>query len=80
VKLISKERLGSKTLKRYDPPQTPYQRTMESPHPPFSVKLHLSKQLEKLNPFTLRKAMEQKLKKIFDSCHPLHSHVNDPFR
>jgi hypothetical protein len=80
VKLISKERLGSKTLKRYDPPQTPYQRTMEFGHPPFSVKLHLSKQLEKLNPFTLRKTMEQKLKKIFDSCHPLYSHVNDPFR
>ena len=32
VKLISKERIASKTLKHYDDPKTPYQRFMESPH------------------------------------------------
>lgn len=65
VKLIDKERIGSKTLKRYDPPKTPYQRTMESDYIPNAVKKDLSKQLEKLNPFLLRKNMETKLKKIF---------------
>jgi len=65
VKLIDKERIGSKTLKRYDPPKTPYQRIMESDHIPDSVKKGLSKQLEKLNPFLLRKKMETKLKRVF---------------
>jgi hypothetical protein len=65
VKLIAKERIASKTIKRHDSPKTPYQRIMESPHIQQSVKLALSKQLEKLNPFLLRKAMDRKLKNIF---------------
>src|SRR3989338_7808763 len=65
VKLISKERIGSKTIKRHDSPKTPYQRIMDSPYIQESVKLSLSKQLEKLNPFLLRKAMDKKLKNIF---------------
>ena len=68
MKLISKERIGSKTLKRHDPPKTPYQRIMESPHIPSNSKLDLSKQLEKLNPFVLREAMEKKLKTILNLC------------
>ena len=65
VKLIDKERIGSKTLKRYDPPKTPCQRIMESAHIAKTIKDSLSKQLETLNPFLLRKNMETKLKKIF---------------
>jgi hypothetical protein len=65
VKLISKERVGSKTFKRHDLPKTPYQRIMESKHIDSSKKYNLTKQLENLNPFLLRKQMELKLKKIF---------------
>jgi 5S rRNA maturation endonuclease (ribonuclease M5) len=65
VKLVAKERIGSKTIKRHDPPKTPYQRIMDSPHIQESVKLSLSKQLENLNPFLLRKIMDKKMKKIF---------------
>jgi len=65
VKLIAKERIGSKTIKRYDSPKTPYQRIMDSPHIKESVKRSLSKQLENLNPFMLRKTMDKKLKIIF---------------
>jgi len=68
MKLLSKERIGSKTLKRHDPPKTPYQRITESSHIPPNLKLHLSKQLEKLNPFVLREAMEKKLKTILNFC------------
>lgn len=64
MKLISKERVGSKTIKHHDPPKTPYQRILESPHVLPSAKSSLSKQLENLNPFVLREAMEKKLKKI----------------
>jgi hypothetical protein len=65
VKLLAKERIGSKTIKRHDPPKTPYQRIMGSPHINELAKLSLSTQLEKLNPFLLRKTMDKKLKKIF---------------
>ena len=65
VKLIAKERIGSKTIKRHDLPKTPCQRIMESPHIHQSLKDSLSKQLETLNPFLLRKTMDKKLKTIF---------------
>jgi len=65
VKLIAKERIGSKTIKHHDLPKTPYHRIMDSPHIQESVKLSLSKQLENLNPFMLRKTMDKKLKIIF---------------
>ena len=65
VKLISKERIGSKNIKRHDPPKTPYQRIMESPHIQNAAKISLSIQLETLNPFLLRKSMDKKMKLIF---------------
>ena len=65
VKLIAKKRSGSKTIKHLDPPKTPYQRILESPHIHQSVKESRSKQLEDLNPFLLRKIMDKQMKKIF---------------
>ncbi|MDQ5984534.1 MAG: ISNCY family transposase ISKol11 [Syntrophus sp. SKADARSKE-3] len=70
VKLIAKERSGSKIIKRHDSPKTPYQRIIESQNIPEPIKTSLSKQLEKLNPFLLRKAMEKKLKTIFSHIKP----------
>jgi hypothetical protein len=69
MKLIAKERIGSKTLKRHDSPKTPYQRIMESPHIGATVKKTLTNQLRTLNPFVLREAMETKLKEIFNACY-----------
>ena len=68
VKLIAKQRIASKTIKRYDSPKTPYQRVMESPYITEEVKRSLTDQLQKLNPFHLRKEIEKKLKKIFQVC------------
>jgi hypothetical protein len=65
VKLLDKRRVGSKTTKRYDSPKTPYQRVLESPHIPKETKTAMSKYLETLNPFLLKKTIEEKLKKIF---------------
>lgn len=65
VKLIAKERVGSKTIKRHDSPKTPYQRIIDSPFIKEAVKVSLSKLLENLNPFLLKKIMDKKLKKIF---------------
>ena len=64
VKLIEKERIGSKTIKKHDQPKTPYQRIMESKYIDQSVKLAFSKQLENLNPFELNNLIQMKLKKI----------------
>jgi len=69
VKLVSKDRISSKTIKRHDAPKTPYQRIVESPHIPEPVKQSLSKMLATLNPFVLRTIMEAKLKKIFSVMH-----------
>lgn len=80
VKLLSKERIGSKTIKRHDRPKTPYQRILGSPLIPPNVKQSLSNQLEKLNPFVLRTSMEKRLKQIFNSCYQSYPHVNDPIR
>jgi len=65
VKLLDKQRIGSKTIKRYDVPKTPYQRVVESPYIPQKTKDAMTKYLETLNPFLLKKAFQEKLKKIF---------------
>jgi hypothetical protein len=80
AKLLQKERIGSKTLKHHDSPKTPYQRILESPHISHQVKQTLSKQLESLNPFMLRKIMDEKLKKIFLSYTRSDLRFNDPSR
>lgn len=69
VKLIAKQRIASKTIKRYDNPKTPFQRVMESPHIADSIKHDLKEQSLSLNPFLLRKAMELRLKKVFELCY-----------
>jgi hypothetical protein len=67
VKLLAKERIASKTIRRYDPPKTPYQRVMESPLVTPATKKDLTAQFSTLNPFRLRAAIEIKLKKIFQT-------------
>lgn len=51
VKLVEKKMVASKTIKRYDKPKTPYQKVIESPEIPNSVKHFLKEQFENLNPF-----------------------------
>jgi hypothetical protein len=65
VKLMEKKLVDGKAFKRYDQPKTPYQRGLESPYVSASVKRSLKEQFENLNPFRLRKAMEDKLDTIF---------------
>jgi hypothetical protein len=66
VKLLSKERIGSTTIKKHDSPKTPYQRVLESKHVKPDVKERLRNQFETLNPFELKKGMEKKLARIFN--------------
>ena len=80
VKLLAKERIGSKTLKHYDSPKTPFQRIIASPHISPQTKQALTNQLASLNPFVLRKAMEEKIKKIFLPIPKPLPPTNDPSR
>lgn len=53
MKLVNKYRIGSKVVKKYDSPQTPYQRLLESAHVPARVKQQLRQTYEELNPAQL---------------------------
>ena len=61
MKLIEKDRIGSKVRKKYDKPKTPYQRIMECPEVSEEVKENLRKEKAKLNPFELQARLQEKL-------------------
>ncbi len=69
MKLINKERIGSKTRKKYDMARTPYQRVLESPYVAEKIKEKLKAEYEKLNPIKLLKEitrLQNKLLKMSD--------------
>jgi hypothetical protein len=65
-KLKEKMRVGSKIVKKYDRPQTPYTRLMISPYLTKEQKDALQARKKKLNPFTLKSDMEEKLQIFFE--------------
>ena len=52
VKLLAKERIGSKTIKHHDSPKTPYQRVIDSPHVLLLSKKNSLIKCDSLTPFT----------------------------
>ena len=62
LKLHSKVRQGSKTLRKYSAPQTPFQRLLDSAHLTSQQKDRLRAQYLTLNPLELKDQVEQKLK------------------
>ena len=60
-KLISKERVGSKIKRKYDKPQTPYERILAREEVEDSVKQGFIKTFDDLNPFELRRRIDKKL-------------------
>jgi hypothetical protein len=64
MKLISKTRVNSKYVKKYDSPKTPYQRLLNSKDISDEKKQKLTQIYNSLNPFQLKKSIEQKLKII----------------
>jgi hypothetical protein len=61
MKLISKDRIGSKVKKKYDKPKTPFQRIMESDAYPEDQKEQLRKIKATLNPIELQAELQKKL-------------------
>ena len=68
LKLLSKTRKGSQTIRKYGPPQTPYQRLVQSEHLSQEQKQKLQSQFQQLNPLRLKEQIEQKLKVVFDKA------------
>ena len=69
VKLIAKEQINAKTIKKYDSPKTPYQRVIESEHIDQQTKDYLRTQLESCSPFMLKRIIEKKLGRIIALCY-----------
>ena len=65
LKLVGKERLGEKMIKRYDTAATPFQRVLVSPFISDNVKLYLRLQYAQLNPVTLRNRIDANVAKLW---------------
>jgi hypothetical protein len=64
MKLVSKERIGGSIKRKYDVPETPYQRLMESGQIPEEVKEELKGIYLSLNPAQLKRNIDAKLAKL----------------
>lgn len=63
-KLIDKKRDGSKIIKWFDKPKTPYQRLIDYPSISSAKKKELTQIFNSLDPFLLEKNMKNKIKNI----------------
>ena len=64
-KLIGKERIDNKTIKRYDTAKTPYQRVLERQDISLPAKARLMNLYVQLNPAELRRRIDQKTAKLW---------------
>jgi len=64
-KLIAKERIGNKTIKRYDTAKTPYQRILERKDISLEPKAQLMNLYVHLNPAELRRCIDLKTAKLW---------------
>jgi len=63
-KLIKKERIGSKVIKRYDEAKTPYRRVLASPDIEDEIKMKLKNQYDMLNPAELKRKITKLQNKL----------------
>lgn len=67
-KLVGKERLGAKVVKRYDEPQTPYQRLIAAGVLSEPARAAVEKQLLALNPAQLQRGIDQLLRRLWETA------------
>lgn len=65
MKLISKERIASRVIKRYDKPQTPFKRLLSLDEIDEESKQNLKCTYDHLNPFELKKKIDSLQNKLF---------------
>lgn len=66
AKLLSKTRDGAKVTKRYDTPQTPYQRLLDHPDVDAVTKIALGENYRALNPAQIRRELARLQKRLLD--------------
>jgi hypothetical protein len=64
-KLIAKEQIGNRTIKRYDTAKTPYQRVLEHNDIALETKAQLMNLYIHLNPAQLRRQIDLKIAKLW---------------
>jgi hypothetical protein len=74
MKLIQKTRIGSRVRKKYDKPQTPYQRVLASPFVLEINKEELRQQYSNLNPAMLRRQIAKLQNKLFQLSESNRNH------
>lgn len=67
LKLIGKERIGNKVIRKYDTARTPYQRVMERNEIALASKAHLLNLYLPLNPVELRQRIDQKILQLWST-------------
>jgi hypothetical protein len=77
MKLITKERDGSKVIKKYDKPKTPFQRLIESGYLTNDQTRSLVKTYNSLNPYFLKNELDKKLKIFFQKLEEYNKYKLD---
>lgn len=65
LKLIAKERISNKTIKRYDTAKTPYQRVLDRKDISLQAKARLAHLYVQLNPAELRRRIDQTIAQLW---------------
>ena len=65
VKLVRKERVGSRVRRRYDAPQTPFERLKRCPNADPKAVADLEARRRRLDPFVLAETIHRKLTRIY---------------
>ena len=65
IKLVAKERIDGKTIKKYDQAKTPYRRLLAHDTISVEVKAHLAVQYVRLNPVVLRASIDAKVAQLW---------------
>ena len=70
LKLVEKERIGNKLVRKYDIARTPYQRVMERKDVPLTRKAQLLNTYLRLNPVELRQRIDQIVLQLWSTLSP----------
>jgi hypothetical protein len=70
LQLASKRRVGTKIVRKYSKPKTPYQRVINSAHVPQETKAQLQARLATLDPFLLKQTIERLLQSVLHHLKP----------
>jgi hypothetical protein len=72
VKLVRKERVGSRVRRRYDTPRTPLERVAACPDANADAVAQLTRLRDRLDPFALAETIDRKLEGIYALAAPRH--------